>query len=257
MKKKVPNERSELSTDKLLYNDKKMSVLDHLSEIKQRFIHILLFFTLFFCINFRYADIIYIKLALPLIRNHNVTLIATGLTENFFLQIKIATYMAILFIFPVIIFHIYRFMAPGLYQHEKKLLLFTLVLSPILFIAGCCIAYYAVMPIAWPFFLSFYNNESVGAPILLYAKITEYLDLVLEMSMAFGLAFQMPIILSILCKFKLLSINQLKKGRRYATVLIFIIAAILTPPDVISQILLAIPMLILYEASILMAKYIS
>ncbi len=149
------------------------------------------------------------------------------------------------------------FVAPGLYSHERKAFLPFLAATPGFIIAGAAMAYYMVFPMAWRFFLSFETPASAGnLPIQLEARVSEYLSLSMTIIFAFGLAFQMPVILVLLTRVGLLSADKLSQFRRYAVVLIFIAAAILTPPDVISQISLAVPLMVLYEASIIAARWV-
>jgi sec-independent protein translocase protein TatC len=226
----------------------------HLSELRKRLIFSLLIFlaTTSFC--YFEADKIYNFLALPLAelyKDDNMhRLIYTGLTEAFFVYLKLALFCGFFLAFPFIAIQIYFFIAPGLYKHERKILLPYLFFSPLLFIIGGLIAYYYVIPLAWKFFASFeYNNSSL--PIILEARVSEYLSLVLSLILGFGIAFQMPLILILLTQFGVLKPKWLTKYRRHAIVGIFIIAAILTPPDVISQVALAIPLMLLYELSVL------
>lgn len=184
-------------------------------------------------------------------------LIYTGLTEAFLTYMKVAFFAGAVLSFPVVATQIWRFVAPGLYGREKKAFLPFLIASPALFILGGACVYYMVMPMAWRFFLGF---QSTGAetilPIQLEARVGEYLDLVMIFIFAFGLCFQLPVLLALLGKAGFVSAESLVKKRRYAIVLIFIVAAFLTPPDVISQTLLALPMLALYEISILIVRRI-
>lgn len=169
--------------------------------------------------------------------------------EAFCSYLKLSFLMSLMISFPFVVWQIYSFIAPGLYKFEKRSILPFIILSPILFVIGGAVAYYGAIPLAWRFFLSFENNA-----IVLEAKLNEYLDLVMDFFIGFGLAFQMPILISLLSKIGIINTNHLRKFRRYAIVVIFILAAILTPPDVISQIMLAIPMLFLYEISILFCR---
>jgi sec-independent protein translocase protein TatC len=173
----------------------------------------------------------------------------------FFTYLKLSLWAAFLIIIPVISYQLYRFISPGLLKNEKTIILPTLVISPLLFYLGGVFVFYLVMPNAWQFFLSFENLDS-SMPIILEARISEYLTVVMQLITAFGLAFELPVIMLILSVLELVSAQGLRNKRRLAIVIIFIIAAILTPPDVLSQISLAIPLILLYEISIVICNLI-
>jgi sec-independent protein translocase protein TatC len=159
--------------------------------------------------------------------------------------------------FPVIAAQIWMFVAPGLYRSEKKAFAPFLIATPVLFVLGAALAYYFIFPVAWKFFASFQSaNGAGGLPIELDAKVGEYLDLVMKLIFAFGVAFQLPVALSLMAKVGIVTSKGLKKYRRYAYVGMFIIAAILAPPDVITQTGLALPLILLYELSIIAAKMV-
>ena len=184
-------------------------------------------------------------------------LIATSLTETFTTYIKIAIYGGFFAAFPAIATEVYLFVAPGLFKHEKRILAPYLLLAPLLFFAGAAMAYYLVMPKAWEFFLSFEVPKGEGAvPLVLEAKVSEYLGLVMHIVLAFGLAFQLPILLTLLIRTGLMETATLARGRRYAVVILLSIAAVITPPDILSQILLFIPLYALYELSIIIGRMI-
>ncbi len=180
-------------------------------------------------------------------------MIYTGMSEAFFTYLKLSIWSAFLIIIPVIAYNIYAFISPGLMKHEKAIILPTFIVAPILFYLGGFFVFYAVMPRAWIFFLSF-EDTTTSLPIVLEARISEYLSIVMQLVTAFGLAFELPVIMLILCVLDLISSNSLKSKRRFAVVIIFIISAILTPPDVLSQIALAIPLILLYEVSIIICN---
>ena len=226
----------------------------HMVELRNRLMLSVLVIIVGFAVSFYYCDDIFIFLTKPLLRlyPHNKTMIFTSLTEGFSTSFKLSLYTSFMITFPFIALQVYLFISPGLYKKEKMIFAPLMLISPLLFLLGAAVAYYVVMPAAWKFFLSFEKAKY----IVLEAKISDYLDLSLDMIIAFGMAFQLPIILLVLCKFGLITAGTLVKGRRYAIVLIFIIAAVLTPPDVISQILLAIPLILLYEISVVMCRLI-
>ncbi len=221
-------------------------------------------FIIIFIVCYYFSDHIYHFLLAPLaeLEKENVefSLIYTGLTEAFFVYLRVAALVALLISVPFFIWQIYLFIAPGLYEKEKAAILPYLIASPLLFSMGVTIVYYYIFPLAWEFFVSFESegNESVGKlSIEFMPSVAEYLDLVVQLMLAFGLAFQLPVVLTLLVRVQVLSPESLVKKRKIAIVMIFIIAAFLTPPDIFSQIGLALPMLLLYELSIIACKWVS
>lgn len=184
-------------------------------------------------------------------------LIFTGLPEMFFTYLRIAFFAGCFLTFPFLLWQVWAFVAPGLYKNEKKVFFPYLVATPVLFFLGGALVYYFLMPVAWKFFLSF---QSTGAetvlPIQLEPKVGEYLDIVMTLIFAFGLSFQLPVLLTLMGQAGIIRAEGLKKFRRYAIVICFSIAAIITPPDVISQIALAVPLCALYEISIFLVSRI-
>ncbi len=243
---------------------KETTLKEHYLELRLRILISLISFIVAVCIAFAFAEEIYTFLAKPLLiimNNSNELvshkLIFTHLSEVFFTYCKLSLFAGFIIAFPIIISQIYFFISPGLYKNEKKIAILYIVTAPILFIIGSLIAYYFVMPMVFKFFLSFEKlSYSDALPIILEAKINEYLDLVIELIIGFGIAFQLPIILTLLTRLGLITTKMLTQYRRHSIVLIFIIAAILTPPDVISQIILAIPLLMLYEIAVLACRRI-
>lgn len=229
-----------------------LKLAQHLAELRNRLIIIFIMFIFSFMLSYAYVDVIYKFLSAPLHNLSDKSMIYTSLTEAFFTNIKLSLYFAFCITFPVLAYQIYKFIAPGLFKKEKKVALLYFISCPILFLMGACLVYFYVMPLAWEFFLSF-QNESIR----LEAKVNEYLDLCINLILGFGIAFQMPIILILLCQLGLINSQYLRQYRRHAIVFIFIISAVLTPPDIISQIALAIPLLLLYEVSILICTKIS
>jgi len=178
-------------------------------------------------------------------------MIFTALHETFITYLKVAFFTSVFISSPIIFTQIWKFVAPGLYKNEKKAFLPYLIATPTLFLLGAMLVYYLIMPLAIKFFLSFETSSNIGnLPIQLEAKVNEYLSLIMRLIFAFGISFQLPVLLSLLARVGFVDSNYLKKKRKYVVVIIFAIAAILTPPDPITQIGLGIPLLILYELSI-------
>ena len=236
------------------------SFVSHLTELRKRLIHSLIFIFIIFIIGYVFAENLYNFLVEPYanaVRDDNVSrrLIFTALHETFITYLKLAFFAALFLGSPIVLVQIWKFVAPGLYKNEKKALLPYLIATPILFLLGGMLIYYLVMPLAIKFFLSF---ETVGQantlPIQLEAKVNEYLSLIMRLIFAFGLSFQLPVLLNLLARVGAIDSEYLKIRRKYFVVIIFAAAAILTPPDPITQIGLAIPLLILYELSILSVK---
>ncbi len=239
----------------------KNSFTSHFIELRSRLIKTILFIFIIFIISYTFAEQIYSFLVEPYaqaVKGDSISrrLIFTALHETFITYLKVAFFAAIFFGSPVLLIQIYRFIAPGLYTNEKKALLPYLILTPILFLLGGLLVYYLVMPLAINFFLSF---ETIGSdsnlPIQLEAKVNEYLSLIMRLIFAFGISFQLPILLNLLARIGIVNSNYLKKTRRYVIVIIFTVAAILTPPDPITQVGLAIPLLFLYELSIITVRF--
>ncbi len=236
------------------------SLLAHLIDFRRRLIWSMLAVVAGFVVSYLFAPEIYAFLVHPLasaMEGEQRRLIYTGLTEAFVTYIKLALWAGCFLAFPVIAAQVWMFVAPGLYKHERRAFLPFLIATPVLFLMGAAMAYYLVFPLAWKFFLSFEVPAMAGSmPIQLEARVSEYLSLAMTIVFAFGLAFELPVILVLLARIGVLSAAQLSQFRRYAIVLIFVAAAILTPPDVISQICLAVPLMVLYEASIIGAKWV-
>ena len=237
-----------------------MSLIDHLTELRKRLLWSFVYIIIIFCVCFYFAGDLFYFLAKPLVNLLNVDegqgFIYTALQEAFFTELKIAFFFALFFAFPLIAIQIWKFIAPGLYKHEKNAFLPFLIATPILFFAGGAMVYYLIAPLAWNFFLSYQNMGSSGVPIRLEAKMGEYLSLMMRFIVAFGLAFQLPVVLVLMAKVGIVTHTSLKKFRKYAIVIAFLAAAFLTPPDPFSQISLALPIILLYEISIYIAKII-
>jgi sec-independent protein translocase protein TatC len=243
-------------------NSEKSGFISHLVELRQRLINSFIFLFSFFVVCYFFSEEIYSFLVQPYadaVKDDNVNrrLIFTALQETFLTYLKVSFFAALFVSSPIILMQIWKFVAPGLYKNEKKAILPYLIATPILFLFGGMLVYYLIMPLAIKFFLSFETSSINSAlPIQLEAKVNEYLSLVMKLIFAFGLSFQLPVILSLLARVGFVDSVFLKERRKYVVVIIFVAAAILTPPDPITQIGLAIPLLILYELSIFSVKII-
>ena len=241
---------------------KQSSFIGHLTELRSRLIRSIIYLFIFFIICYFFAENIYLFLVSPYaeaVKDDDVNrrMIFTALHETFITYLKVAFFTAMFISSPIILTQVWKFVAPGLYKNEKKALLPYLIATPTLFLLGGMLVYYLVMPLAIKFFLSFETTSQINSlPIQLEAKVNEYLSLVMRLIFAFGISFQLPVLLSLLARVGFIDSEYLKKRRKYVIVLIFIAAAILTPPDPITQIGLGIPLLILYELSILSVKLI-
>ncbi|QDH17476.1 twin-arginine translocase subunit TatC [Swingsia samuiensis] len=242
-------------------DDTPMPLLEHIVELRKRLIWSIATFIVAFMICYHYAGDIYRFLAAPLehIMRQNGEqphLIYTALYEAFFTYIRVAIFGATCLSFPMIAIQAWIFIAPGLYRSEKRAFAPFLIATPLMFLMGAALAYYVVFPFAWKFFLSFQTAGNGGMDIELQAKVSEYLSLVTKMILAFGICFELPVVLTLLVRVGLVGTAQLKKLRRYAIVASFAVAAVLAPPDAITMLSLAIPLVALYEISIFVARLV-
>ncbi|WP_072696979.1 twin-arginine translocase subunit TatC [Desulfovibrio litoralis] len=229
-----------------------MTLLDHLRELKKRLLRAFMAIGLGFLLCYSFAEPLFNFLVQPLLAvlPEGGKMIYTGLPEAFFAYLKVAFVAGLFVASPLVFYQIWAFISPGLYDEEKRYILPIAFFSAFFFISGGAFAYYVVFPFAFPFFLS-YSSETIEAQL----KMDEYLSLALQMLFAFGLIFELPLFAFFLSKMGLVTAKAMRRFRRYAILVNFIVAAILTPPDPISQLAMAIPMLALYEVSIWVAYY--
>ena len=242
-------------------NKDKQPLLEHLIELRSRIIKTMIMIIVFFIFFYIFADNIYNFLVKPYANavagEEGRRLIFTALHETFFTYIRVAIFASLFVSLPFLLIQLWIFIAPGLYKNEKNVVLPYLLATPVLFILGSALVYYLIMPLAIKFFLSFESIGGNGAlPIQLEAKVNEYLSLIMRLILAFGVCFQLPVALTLMARVGLVSSEGLKKNRKYVMVGVFAVAAILTPPDPISQIGLGIPILLLYELSIIAVSFI-
>jgi len=228
------------------------SFVSHLIELRNRLLRIVLGFVLVFIGLFPFANKIYALLAAPMLAKLPAggQMIATAVTTPFFVPMKVAMMTAFVISLPHTLYQIWAFVAPGLYAHEKKLMVPVIIASSALFLTGMAFAYFAVFPVVFGFIVG-----SAPAGVAVMTDISQYLDFVMTLFMAFGLAFEVPIAVVLIARFGWVSIAQLKEARGYVIVGAFVLGAIFTPPDIISQFMLAVPLWLLYEAGIMVAQF--
>jgi len=232
-------------------------LLDHLIELRTRLMRCIAALVVAFVVCFYFADEIFSFLVRPLTAafpEGQGRLIYTKLYEAFFVEIKVALFAAFFVSFPIIANQLWAFVAPGLYAREKRAFLPFLIATPILFISGAAMAYYIVMPTAFRWFIGF-QGERGGLKLEALPGTGDYLSLVMQFILAFGFSFLLPVLLMLLNRAGIVSRDQLVRARRYVIVAIFVAAAVITPPDVISQLLLAVPMLLLFEGTLVLMRF--
>jgi sec-independent protein translocase protein TatC len=232
-------------------------LLDHLIELRKRLIYSVIAIAVFFVICFAFGRQIYDILVIPFTSAGGTNLIYTAPQEFFFTQMNVALFGALFLGFPFVAAQIYAFVAPGLYKKERNAFIPYLIATPIFFVLGALMVYFVVAPMALHFFLGMQQvGEGQSVQIEMQTRVSEYLGFIMTLIFAFGICFQLPVVLTLLARIELVNTQQLGKGRRYAIVVILALAALLTPPDPISQIGLSLPMYALYELSILSVRMV-
>lgn len=236
------------------------TLIEHLTELRQRLIYAMAAIGILFVVCFFLADWIFDFLLQPFKDAvgdiEDVRLIYTAPQEFFFTKLTLSLFGAVFLAFPVVAAQIYAFVAPGLYKNERKAFVPYLIATPIFFLIGAAVMFYGVLPLALRFFLSMEGGGENAATIEMLPRVSEYLGLIMTLILAFGICFQLPVILTLLARIGLINSDNLKSWRKYAIVAVITLAAFLTPPDPISQLGLALPMLLLYELSILSVRWV-
>ncbi|MBA4367059.1 MAG: twin-arginine translocase subunit TatC [Desulfobacterium sp.] len=231
--------------------DDKLPFTAHLEELRTRLIRCFIAIGVGFAISYGFKEKLFEILMSPLVTvmKGETKMIFTGLAEAFFTYMKVAFLSGLLLASPVIFFEFWMFVSPGLYKKERKVLIPIMVLSTAFFLGGALFGYFIVFPYGFEFFLGFANENILALP-----SMEEYLSFVSKMLIAFGLVFELPLVLTFMARLGIVSVDFLKTNRKYAILVIFIVAAILTPPDVISQVMMAVPLMFLYEIGIIGAR---
>ncbi len=230
--------------------------LEHFGELRKRLLTVFIVFCLFSLVFFYFSGFLYSILLKPLsdvyeAQSRSLSLVYTALPEAFIANIKISVFAALLLTLPLFFIQIYRFVVPALQKKEEKILKVVLVGSPLLFFTGICVAYFFVIPVAYEFFLGFEVVRGQEHVVSMLPKLSEYLSISIKIILAFAICFQLPVVLFILLTLDIIEPQTLKNGRKYTIVIVFILSAFFTPPDPLSQVLLAFSLLGLYELSMI------
>jgi sec-independent protein translocase protein TatC len=233
-------------------NDRKLPFLGHLEELRSRLVASAIAVGIGFALCYAFSERLFLILASPLtsIMPEGDHLIFTSLPEMFFTYLKISLVSGLLVASPVVFYEMWMFVAPGLYRNEKRLVIPFVSISTVLFVGGSLFAYFIVFPFGFKFFLGFSSEYVKALP-----SVKQYFSFSIKLLLAFGLVFELPVVIFFLTKLGLVTPAFLKKNRKYAILLIFIVSAILTPPDVITQFMMAVPLLTLYELGIMVARF--
>ena len=236
-------------------------LLTHLMELRRRLLRVVVFCLGAFVVAYAFSGHIYAFLTQPLVEafgeNQDRRMIYTGLQEAFVTHLKLSLFVAVFVAMPLILNQVWKFLVPGLYQHERRAMRPFLWCTPVLFTAGAALAFYGVFPLAWEFFVGFESSGNTvgGMPVELEARVSEYLSLVLQLIMVFGLSFELPLVVLLLARAGMVDLEGLRMFRKHMVVIVFGAAALVTPPDLVSQLALGIPVLGLYEISILIVRW--
>lgn len=233
-------------------NNKKMTLMEHFAELRRRFLWCVFIFLVFFVLGWYVAPCVQEFLTKPLLKIWNGNLLYNGITDGLMIRLSLSVTVAILLSIPVVLWHVWAFVAPGLKKNEKNFIWPIMIASPILFLIGAGFAFYVLFPFVFGFFIEL--NQSSSVPAIILPAVRDYLTFAIRLLKVFGIAFQLPVIMILLNRIGVLSRARVVAMRRYAIILIVVAAAVLTPPDVVSQILLAVPMWALFEISVLFMR---
>lgn len=233
-------------------NNKKMTLMEHFAELRRRFLWCVFIFLVFFVLGWYVAPCVQEFLTKPLLKIWNGNLLYNGITDGLMIRLSLSVTVAILLSIPVALWHVWAFVAPGLKKNEKNFIWPIMIASPILFLIGAGFAFYVLFPFVFGFFIEL--NQSSSVPAIILPAVRDYLTFAIRLLKVFGIAFQLPVIMILLNRIGFLSRARVVAMRRYAIILIVVAAAVLTPPDVVSQILLAVPMWALFEISVLFMR---